>query len=107
MSQKTRVAARAVGLAILTIRGHNVLLDADLAGLYGVGTRVLNQAVRRNSERFPADFMFQLTTREAAILRSQSVISRRHGGHRGRPYAFTDKAWRCCRACFVAREPSR
>jgi len=91
MSQRKPIAMRAVGHAILTIRGHNVLLDADLAGLYGVGTRVLNQAVTRNLERFPADFMFQLTTREAAILRSQSVISRRHGGHRGRPYVFTEQ----------------
>ena len=69
------------------------MLDVDLAALYGVETRVLLQAVRRNSTRFPADFMFQLTDQEVANLRSQSVTSssRRHGGRRNRPYAFTEQ----------------
>jgi ORF6N domain len=58
----------------LLLRGHKVLLDADLAALYGVETRVLVQAVKRNLERFPDDFMFQLTWEEAQPLRSQSVI---------------------------------
>jgi hypothetical protein len=56
------------------IRGQKVILDYDLARLYGVETRVLNQAVRRNPDRFPADFLFQLTSDEAAALRSQFVI---------------------------------
>jgi hypothetical protein len=59
--------------AILILRGHRVLLDNELAALYGVETRVLNQAVRRNAERFPEDFRFQLTAAEAAASRSQSV----------------------------------
>ena len=58
---------------MLRIRGHNVLLDADLAALYGVKAKALNQAVKRNIARFPGDFMFQLTTKEVGSLRSQSV----------------------------------
>jgi hypothetical protein len=84
--------------AILLLRGHKVMLDADLAALYGVETRALNQAVRRNSERFPDDFMFRLTAREAAALTSQIVISnaggetaRGRGGRRTLPYAFTEQ----------------
>jgi hypothetical protein len=76
---------------MLVLHGHKVLLDADLAALYGVNTKVLNQAVRRNRERFPADFMLQLTQLETAILRSQSVTSSHHGGRRHRPYAFTEQ----------------
>jgi len=72
------------------IRGEKVLLDADLAELYGVATKVLNQAVKRNAERFPEDFMFQLTAREWANLRSQSVTSS-YGGQRYFPYAFTEQ----------------
>ncbi len=60
---------------ILLIRGQKVMLDADLAALYGVETRALVQAVKRNIERFPEDFMFQLTREEYAALRSQNVIS--------------------------------
>lgn len=77
--------------SILLARSQKVLLDADLAELYGVDTRVLNQAVRRNIERFPADFMFQLTHEEWSNLRSQIVISSAHGGRRLRPYAFTEQ----------------
>ncbi len=67
------------------------MLDADLAALYEVETRSLVQAVKRNRERFPADFMFQLTEAEATILRSQSGISSAgHGGRRYAPYAFTE-----------------
>lgn len=77
--------------AILVIRGHKVMLDADLAGLYGVEAKALNQAVRRNVERFPADFMFQLTAEEADHLRSQSVTSSSWGGRRYLPYAFTEQ----------------
>jgi ORF6N domain len=60
---------------ILLARGHKVLLDADLAALYRVETRVLNQAVKRNAERFPPDFMFRLSTKEFANWRSQVVMS--------------------------------
>jgi len=60
--------------AISVLRGHRVLLDADLAAMYGVQVRALNQAVRRNKERFPEDFMFQLTEHETTSLRSHTVI---------------------------------
>lgn len=78
---------------ILFIRGEKVMLDADLAGLYGVETRALVQAVKRNIERFPADFMFQLTRGELDALRSQFVISKPlgRGGRRYPPYAFTEQ----------------
>ncbi len=76
--------------SILVIRGHKIMLDADLAMLYGVETRALNQAVRRNLQRFPVDFMFQLTPIEAERLRSQTVTSKSRGGRRYLPYAFTE-----------------
>ena len=78
---------------ILLIRGQKVMLDADLAGLYGVPTKKLNQAVKRNVERFPGDFMFRLTKHEAAaVLRSQIVTSNDgRGGRRYNPYAFTEQ----------------
>lgn len=76
---------------ILVVRGQRVLVDVDLAAMYGVETKVLNQAVRRNRLRFPPDFMFQLTAQEAAILRSQSVTSSPHGGRRTRPFVFTEQ----------------
>ena len=75
---------------IHTIRGKQVMLDKDLAELYGVGTKVLNQAVRRNEKRFPDDFMFQLKQEEWEILRSQIVTSS-WGGVRYLPYAFTEQ----------------
>src|ERR1039458_8901654 len=76
---------------ILFLRHQRVILDADLAELYGVPVKVLNQQVKRNRERFPADFVFQLTTKEHEILRSQIVTSRdAHGGRRYSPYAFTE-----------------
>ena len=76
------------------IRGASVLLDADLAELYGVTPSALMQAVRRNRGRFPGDFMFQLTNQEVMNLKSQSVISSLppvHGGRRFRPHAFTEQ----------------
>lgn len=75
---------------IYEIRGQRVMLDRDLAELYQVGTRVLNQAVKRNIERFPEDFMFQLSSEEWQILKSQFVISS-WGGIRKLPYAFTEQ----------------
>jgi hypothetical protein len=74
------VPSRQIERLILLSRGHKVMLDADLADLYGVETRVLIQAVKRNFNRFPADFMFQLSPEEVKILRSQSVISKGAGG---------------------------
>lgn len=76
---------------ILFIRGKKVMLDRDLAMLYGVETRVLNQAVRRNKNRFPEDFMFQLTKEEMMNWKSQIVISNKDKmGLRKRPSAFTE-----------------
>src|SRR5262245_25750950 len=86
-------AADRIVQAILIIRGQKVMLDADLARLYGVATRVLVQAIKRNPDRFPSDFLFQLTNQEVAFLRSQFVISNngpRRGGRRYAPYAFTE-----------------
>jgi hypothetical protein len=76
--------------AIYMIRSEKVLLDEDLAHLYGVTTRVLNQAVRRHINRFPRDFAFPLTRQEVAILKSQSVTSS-WGGRRKLPLAFTEQ----------------
>src|SRR5437867_4317305 len=76
---------------IYLIRGQKVMFDADLAALYAVETKVFNQAVRRNLDRFPDDFMFQLTKEEADSLRSQIVTSKTsRGGRRYLPYAFTE-----------------
>jgi hypothetical protein len=93
---RPNAALRAENLAPLIrwIRGEKVLLDADLAVLYGVEARVLNQAVSRNRSRFPDDFMFQLSTQEFELLRNSSQIvmsSRKHRGHAYRPFAFTEQ----------------
>jgi ORF6N domain-containing protein len=90
--QNAVVSVEQISQSILVFRGHRVLLDEDLAVLYGVATRVLLQAVRRNRERFPEDFMIQLTA-EWAVLRSQSVILKTgRGQHRKYlPYAFTEQ----------------
>ncbi len=85
------VPAERIERSILLIREHKVLLDADLAELYGVETRVLVQAVKRNADRFPDDFMFQLSDDEFENLRSQSVMSSSWGGRRSPPYAFTEQ----------------
>jgi len=90
---------------VIRLRRENVILDSDIAELYGVETKRLNEAVKRNIERFPADFMFQLSTEEEENLRSQSVTLKRgqsslrsqsatsssHGGRRTLPYAFTEQ----------------
>ena len=79
-------------IKIHQIRGQKVLLDEDLAHLYGVSTKSLNQAVKRNSTRFPQDFMFQITEDELNILRSQFVTSKESkGGRRYLPMAFTEQ----------------
>ena len=84
------IAVDAIRSRILTIRGVQVILDRDLAELYGVTTGALNQAVKRNKNRFPERFMFQLTKEESENLKSQSVISS-WGGSRSYPYAFTEQ----------------
>jgi hypothetical protein len=78
--------------SILVLRGHKVLLDTELAALYGVSTKRFNEQVRRNRQRFPADFMFQLTAEELAALRSQiATLKGGRGQHRKYlPYAFTE-----------------
>src|SRR5206468_2052761 len=89
---KSDALAVRVERRILLIRGQKVMLDADLAKLYGVPTKSLNLAVKRNTERFPEDFMFQLTDDEAAGLRFHFETSKSgRGGRRYRPYAFTEQ----------------
>ena len=104
---KEIIPAEQIALRIRHFRGEKVLLDFDLAALYGAETRVINQAVRRNADRFPADFMFQLSSEEAATLSqvvtpsvaghnvpnsSQIVMSSgKYRGKRYRPYAFTEQ----------------
>src|SRR5437016_10863461 len=93
------VPAEVIERRIYLIRGQKVMFDADLAPLYQVPTKRLNEQVKRNLDRFPEDFMFQLTDKEAEILRSQSATSNLksqiatssgHGGRRTLPYAFTE-----------------
>lgn len=86
------VAVALIERRIYLIRGHKVMLDSDLAELYQVLTKNLNLAVRRNLQRFPKDFMFQLTSEEAESLRLQSATSNAgRGGRRYLPYAFTEQ----------------
>lgn len=85
------IPAERIEKSIFYLRGHKVILDSDLATMYGVETRILVQAVKRNVKRFPEDFMFQLTAKEAEVLRSQIVISNGRGGRRTAPYAFTEQ----------------
>jgi hypothetical protein len=83
--------AEQIERSIHVIRGQRVMLDSDLAKLYGVPTKVLNQAVQRNAERFPDDFAFQLAPQEFANLKSQIVTSSlEHGGRRKLPWVFTE-----------------
>jgi hypothetical protein len=83
------VALEAIASRIVLVRGLRVMLDADLAALYGVQTRRLNEQVRRNRDRFPEDFVFELTPEEAGSLKSQSATSS-WGGRRKPPFAFTE-----------------
>ncbi len=115
MSEASLIPVRRIEQKILLLRGEKVMLDSDLAELYGVETKVLNQAVQRNLERFPSDFMFHLSVEEMRlILKSQAAASSSeigmksqqnyqnlksqivtsslgHGGRRKRPYAFTEQ----------------
>lgn len=87
---KSLIPNQRIERSILLIRGQKVLLDSDLAELYRVETKVLNQAIKRNLARFPADFMFALTQNEFIALKSQFVTSS-WGGRRTAPYAFTEQ----------------
>jgi hypothetical protein len=97
MVQSSLIPTERITRAILLIRGHKVMLDADLAALYGVTTAALVQAVKQNAERFPADFMFQLTAAETM---------RTVGAERS-PTPSRSRAWRCSQASFAARRRSR
>jgi hypothetical protein len=88
---RSLVAPEIIERGILLLRRHRVMLDEHLAALYDVEVKVFNQAVKRNRERFPDDFMFQLTAEETRNLRSQTVTSSSWGGRRTRPYAFTEQ----------------
>lgn len=93
MRSEAPVAVERIERAILVSRGHKVLLDSDLAAPYEIETRVRVQAVKRNLERFPVDFTFQLSVEEVERLTSQSVMSNApgRGGRRTAPYAFTEQ----------------
>ncbi len=91
MASSQLAASTLIENRILIVRGHRVMLSTDLAKLYGVEPRVLVQAVKRNIDRFPEDFMFQLSAEEFQILKSQFVISSWGGARRARPYAFTEQ----------------
>jgi hypothetical protein len=94
--------------AIQHVRGQRVLLDADLARLYGVTTGALNQAVKRNADRFPPDFAFRLSREEEAALMSQSVISKpARGGRRKLPWAFTEHGVAMLSSVLRSREAAR
>ncbi len=93
VNEKSLVPVERIEEAILLIRGQKIMLDADLAALYGVETRVLVQAVKRNIERFPDDFMLQLNREEVDSLRSQIVTLKKGRGQHSKylPYAFTEQ----------------
>lgn len=87
-TEQSIIPMESIAHAILVLRGQKVILDADLARLYGVTTKRLNEQIRRNAERFPEDFVFQLTNAELESLRSQIATSNGRGGRRTLPYAF-------------------
>jgi hypothetical protein len=89
-SRSSAVALEVVERLIFVVRGQKVMIDSDLARMYGVDTGALNRAVKRNRTRFPVDFMFQLTKAEGANLRCQIGISR-YGGRRYLPFVFTEQ----------------
>jgi hypothetical protein len=92
MKDSSLIPVERIEKAIYLIRGEKVMLDSDLASLYGVETKAVNRAAKRNLKRFPPDFMFQLTAEESAALRYQIGTSKDgRGGRRYRPYAFTEQ----------------
>jgi phage regulator Rha-like protein len=91
MAKTRELVPKVIETLIVSVRGEKVILDVDLARIYGVSTKVLNQAIKRNSDRFPPDFLFQLTSEEWKSLRSQIVTSKRgRGGRRYLPFALTE-----------------
>ncbi len=91
MAKRAFVSVQRIAKAIHTVRGHRVMLDADLALLYGVSTGRLNEQVKRNRSRFPTDFAFQLSAEDASGLISQIATSNSaRGGRRKRPWVFTE-----------------
>ena len=91
MTPSALILTRKVGSKILVLRNQKVILDSDLAELYGVSVKQLNQQVKRNRDRFPSDFVFTVTSAEYKNLRSQNVTSTsKHGGRRYLPHAFTE-----------------
>ena len=93
LKQSPLIPVETIEKTIYLIRGQKVMLDADLALLYQVTTKALNQAMRRNRDRFPDDFMFQLTTKELEELNRSQIVtaSQKHRDPRFRPYAFTEQ----------------
>ena len=91
MPTDAAISIQQIEQSILLIRGHKVMLDADLAKLYEVETKNLLRAVKRNSQRFPSDFMFQLSPQEVANLRCHFGTSSSWGGRRTSPYVFTEQ----------------
>lgn len=89
-TKRQLIATEAAQRAIFIVRGQRVILDSDLAAFYNVPTKVLNQAIQRNKDRFPNDFAFKLTNQEFVILRSQIVTSNTRGGTRYTPWVFTE-----------------
>lgn len=92
--------------SIYLIRTQKVMLDADLADLYGVETKALKRAVRRNINRFPEDFMFELTQNEWNDLRRQFGTSNSWGGTRYPPFVFTEQGIACFHRCLTAKQQS-
>ena len=110
---KAIIAVEEIVNKIIVLRGERVMLDHDLAEMYGVETRVLKQSVRRNIDRFPDDFMFELTKKEQDSLRSQTVILKR-GQHSKYPPLYipsaisansNDRSGRACRGVLWGRSP--
>jgi len=85
-----RAISQSIEKRIFLLRGNRVILDSDIASLYCVQTKVMMQAIKRNIQRFPSEFMFQLSEHEFRALRSQIVTSKKQGGRRYLPYAFTE-----------------
>ena len=104
---KDPITAEQIERVIVLIRGHKVMLDRDLAELYSVEVKQLKRQVKRNQDRFPADFMFELSKGEYDALRSQFGTLKRGEHSKYLPYAFTEQVLRCFRVCCGVREPCR
>ena len=105
--EKSVIPIERIAAQIYVIRGESIMLDADLAELYHVETGALVRAMKRNLDRFPEDFAFQLTKEEFDNLRSQTGTSSLGVGDATHPMHSRSKAWRCSQASFVARSPYR